>query len=185
MHRIRIFLKAKYCAIFPELEEHKKQGHEIVKCFACSYESAILREEIEPLFLQECLVCRAIGNVLKFPCPECSSDIVINDPHAAFCSECDHDISIEYLIEKYGDDTGTKEYHTTPTHAHCCECEYFPVSVVPLGDEWICLSCLAVHSAIKECNYCGQMSTGDLSDSYLTGCSQCDGKFGSSSFQNE
>jgi len=162
MHGIRTFLKAKYCALLPDLEQHKKQGYNIVRCFACSYESAILKDEMEPLFLQECLVCRATENVLKFPCPECASDIIVSDPHAAFCSdeECDYEVSIEYLIERYGDDTKTKDYHIEPTHAYCSSCQYHPESVVPLGDEWICLSCLERYSHIEQCSYCGQMSTG-------------------------
>jgi hypothetical protein len=63
---IETFLEAKYRAILPEIEEHEKKGIEITKCFSCSYNSAIIIEEIEPLFIQECLVCGAKENLLKF-----------------------------------------------------------------------------------------------------------------------
>jgi hypothetical protein len=130
----------------------------------------------DPLFEQECLVCRNVINFLKFPCFECNNDVITYSCDIISCSKCNYDITIEYLVDKFGD-VKDKDYYASPTHAYCDECEYYIETVVPLGNKYICLNCLAIHFFIEQCRYCGEMSTGNLEDSYLTGCVICDGKF--------
>ena len=90
---------------------------------------------------------------------------------------CNRDIDLGFLLEKYGTDTSPKEYSTDPSIAYCHWCERPEESVILLEDkEWVCLSCLQPHAAIERCDWCGAMTTGDTSDSYLNGCTMCGGE---------
>jgi len=51
-------------------------------------------------------------------------------------------------------------------------------SVVKLGDKWICFSCQEIHDDVGHCEYCNEFITGDLEDTFLSGCLMCDGQMG-------
>ena len=63
--------------------------------------------------------------------------------------------------------------------AYCNDCEYTgQPSVVPIGDEWLCLSCLNTHTQVDSCGYCSAFVAGDLEDSFMSGCLMCEGQMG-------
>lgn len=177
MHSHREYLRAKFEALNKQIQEEQRNGAIFADCFICGFKSA--REESEtPLVEHSCLVCGKYLRVLKVPCPECSGQIYIEDSAEGKCKECDREIDLGYLIEEYGPDQSTKEYFTEPTIAHCKWCGRLEKTVIPFGDEWLCLSCLEPHPSIAQCDFCGEMSTGDMSDSYTFGCTVCKGSAG-------
>ena len=178
MQSHREFLRAKYEALQPAIAKDKDKGVCFLNCLSCGFESAREDELYDPLVEHECLVCGSYEKKLKIPCPNCDQNIYIDDYAEGSCDNCGYKVNLEYILEKYGPDTSTKDFFTEPTLGYCHWCERLEESVVYLGDELICLSCLEPHSSMGQCEWCGSMSTGDLSGSYYSGCTMCDGKHG-------
>ena len=177
MHRQREFLRAKFEALLPEIEKEKRNGIIFSRCFFCGFEANKEKDIIEPLILTECLVCKVRSNQLKLPCPKCGSDICVIELGEGECEACGTQIDIEYLIDKFGELERPGDPESR--HAYCSECEYVgQPSVIPFGEEWLCLNCLTVHNYTGYCEWCGAFVIGDLADSFLEGCVMCDGRMG-------
>lgn len=177
MHSHKEFLRAKFEALQGRITEEKKKGFNFTDCFACSFEAAKEEKLFEPLVEHTCLVCKSYQQLLKVPCPDCENIIYIDDYAEGKCGKCNRDIDLGFLLGKYGTDTSPKEYSTDPSIAYCHWCERPEESVILLEDkEWVCLSCFQPHAAIERCDWCGAMTTGDTSDSYLNGCTMCGGE---------
>jgi hypothetical protein len=178
MHSHREFLKAKFETLKPEIDKKKKDGISFLNCSKCGFDSA--EEEIlfDPLIDHTCMVCGSYQRMLKIPCPSCRETVYIDDYAEGSCEKCGQKIDLEYLLDEYGPDTSTKEYFTEPTRGYCHWCERPEETVIYLEEELVCLSCLEPHSSMEECDWCGTMYTGDLSESGYLGCVMCDGRSG-------
>lgn len=178
----RKYLKAKFDAIKSKLDNIKAKGIRIQNCFACGFESSEEAEIHDPLYTTKCHVCAAQQRYLRIPCPgdDCDSEILVYDLAVGECYDCEQQIEIDYLIDKYGQYIRQKDLLCgPPAEAFCNECDFHPASVIPLdNDEWLCLSCLEIHGAPSECEFCNEYVTGDLESSYAFGCSHCSGGFG-------
>lgn len=58
------------------------------------------------------------------------------------------------------------------------DCEHSEPSVGKLGEKWICFACDCTHAEVGSCDYCNEFVAGNLEDTYLSGCSMCDGQMG-------
>jgi hypothetical protein len=175
MKRHEQFLKVKYDTIFPEIKEEQNKGIDFFKCSYCKLVSDREEEISEPLFERNCRVCDSNSKLLKVGCPSCNNLIEVYDAGGGVCHKCKTRIDIEYLISQFGEDEGSKDYFSSPSHAYCDECS-FPdrPTVVQCGEDfWLCLYCLTVHDEVGECEKCGDLVTGDLSQSYMMGCTMC------------
>jgi len=176
MRKQRHFLAAKYDVLKKQIAEDGKNGTKCFTCFSCGYEALQQTEILSPLMDRECLVCKAGRNVLEVSCPKCGKMIYVEDIGEGKCEHCEEEIDLEYLIDGFGEDEHSKDYHIDPSHAYCDVCEYTErPTVVPLDEHWLCLWCLTLHEEVDNCNYCGTLCTGDLSDSGFAGCVLCEG----------
>jgi DNA-directed RNA polymerase subunit M/transcription elongation factor TFIIS len=172
----RKFLATKFQLLKKTIEQDKQKGIEYFNCKSCGYKSLRQDEVYEPLIKRECLVCNDYEGLLKVDCPNCKKIIYVRDMGEGTCESCGEEIDLEYLVSVFGDDETTKEYATEPTHAFCDICEYpGRPTVVRLGEEWLCLSCLSLHEKVGHCKWCGTLCTGNLEDSGYSGCVVCEG----------
>jgi hypothetical protein len=64
-----------------------------------------------------------------------------------------------------------------PYPANCGECESYH-TVVAYDDKNLCIVCLDVATELSFCGFCNDANTGNMEDSYFSGCGHCDGKAG-------
>lgn len=176
MHHQRAYLKVKYDNIKNDIQKGKSRGIEFRECESCGFEAAKVDLSNEPLIEIQCLVCKARNKFLNVKCPNCNNNICVYEFGNGICSKCGEEIDINYLLDQFGTHQAPKDFMVQPDHAFCSECEYIEKStVVPFGENYLCLACLSIHNSVNNCQWCNELVTGDLSDSYLLGCFMCDG----------
>ncbi len=187
IHNLGEFLKEKYKNLSDEIAECKDLGCLVSKCNLCNFDSFISQPEKEGLIERYCLVCKYSNNLFGYSCAECGHLNILEEGDGSSCEKCNAPIGLERLIEEFGDDTTSKDYITEPTHAHCGMCESSDLTVVPYGEGYLCLYCFDYTDAMSlhRCEWCGDLNSSPLENSYLTGCVACDGKFGSPEFEKE
>lgn len=127
--------------------------------------------------------------VEKIRCPACHSSLIKTEDEDEFsiftslsCSYCGNcfefgEVMEECLLDSKHLSEESLAYCSEESLAYCNECEYTEQkSVVPIGDEWICLSCHNIYEQIGDCGYCNEIIAGDLEDTFLNGCLMCEGQ---------
>jgi len=178
MHSHREFLRAKYEALRPEIADGKTKGIPFFKCIKCGFESSKEEELFGPLVDRTCLVCDSYQRMLKVPCPDCEEYIYVEDYAEGTCAKCEGKIDLDFLLDKYSPEPGIKDSFDERTRGYCHWCQRPEETVIYLEGELVCLSCLEPHSSMEMCEWCGSISTGDLSESYYYGCTMCEGRRG-------
>ena len=169
------FLDAKFALVKPELEERAQSGAEIAICQSCGLKSAILSRPDPPLQSAMCLVCDHGCASIVMPCDNCKA-VVEFEAGEGTCPDCEIDYDLDDLFERFGPYRDPRE---EPETAYCPECERTDrATVIPYGDEYVCLNCANTFWTISQCGYCSESIAGECGDSYLTGCIFCDGQFG-------
>jgi hypothetical protein len=167
------FLSSKFKALKPEIEAAKKKGAIFVACCACSFEAARVRSRRLPLIEENCLICGSQSRFLEIPCPKCRKTIRVVGGGCGECENCETAIDLDYQINNVSGKEDPKEEGSI---ARCSECENFEPSVVPLGDgEHLCLACITLHDQVEHCGWCGELITGDASETSVFGCFFCPG----------
>ena len=170
----RKFLEAIFHDVGPELAKHHKAGHPVTKCPACEFE-ALLLQDSKTYTVGRCLVCRYQNTLLRVECPGCRKEVLLESGND-HCSECSHAFTPEEAGELIGgtqpeDDTG---YTTLPVY--CGECG--TDTVFNKDGHYLCTNCMEESDEIAMCGWCNDYNSGDVEDSYLHGCSMCDGLIG-------
>jgi hypothetical protein len=90
------------------------------------------------------------------------------------CAKCGVDVDINDLVEAFGVAQDRKEPNS---YAYCSECFRTDTeTVVPYGDGYLCLSCLAEHDSADNCGFCNALCTGiDPVTTSGFGCLVCEG----------
>jgi len=177
MRKQRGFLQAKFEDILPSIEKGKKRGIAFSTCYACGFEAS--KEESvkdKTLVTMRCLVCGEHTHQLQVPCPKCNSTVLISELGGGQCENCGGRIDTEYLLDLYGEWQGPEDRLVALRHAYCAECKYTEQpTVVPFGDEWLCLFCLTLYHGhqVSRCGWCGELATGEVGDYYSPGCLMC------------
>lgn len=174
MHGLRQFLRAKYDALKLEIQAEIKNGKRFEKCVSCGFMAAGIAELGSPLFESNCRVCNADAHFLLIDCPNCKESIKIEDMGEGQCEKCDFAVDINYLMKEFAPYQDPKE---SSTIAYCSECEWTGTpTVIPFGDEYLCLFCLNSHDSVQNCGFCDSLCTGiDPVASSGFGCIVCEG----------
>lgn len=175
MLKQRSFLQAKYESILPDIKKGEERGAVFLSCQSCGFQSSRIVNDDEPLTETICMVCENQDKFLTTPCPNCKGNIFVYDMGEGTCEQCETEIDINYLVEFFDKDKFSEE-----SRAYCSTCEYTeqPTAVQIEDDEWLCLSCLSKDDQVDHCEWCSELVTGDTSDSYLSGCLMCEGRYG-------
>jgi hypothetical protein len=169
----RHFLESKFTALTPEIEALKKKGVAFEVCGVCGFKAAQINKQREPLFLRKCLVCDWRTSFLVVACPQCGKSVTCEGEGGGECSSCENSIGLDDLLNILGPRQDPREDNNI---ARCSECENFEPSVIPFGDgEYLCLNCLTLHDNAGQCGWCGELITGDTSDTSIFGCFWCPG----------
>jgi hypothetical protein len=178
LQRHKKYLAAKFEAIQPKLEQLAAEGKEICSCTRCNFAAAAMTAGgVSGLREGKCHVCSAHNNWLTIACPNCGQDAVLEDG-ADFSCACGHSMDESDLVNYLDETVVTKDdYLDNPYPANCGECEGWH-TVVSRDGRNLCVRCLDVSDRLSHCEYCSEASTGELEDSYLVGCSQCEGSAG-------
>jgi len=175
MHKQRAFLKAKFSALKPRIDVEISNGVEFKSCHFCGCRAARVEEASEPLYQSSCLVCEARSSDLRVPCPNCGEGIEVGfeGPGEGTCpnEDCEREIDLAYLLEKYGPVQDPKEESEV---IYCASCEHHEECVIPFNDEYLCLCCAERHDFEEQCHYCGNHIAGfDPDGSAAFGCFMC------------
>ena len=175
-------LERKFLLLTDDIEKAKAAGSHFMHCPSCGFDSF---EVGEPVWvgLGKCLTCGFSSSVITLDCvnAECGKPILLVGGYE-WCPECAHKYTPEQVDEVL--DQNDKLKHTDMhdpddlDHASCGSCGGYE-TVVPLGSgEWFCTDCFDHDNGIGMCEWCTGYSTHVPEDSYLTGCSQCEGRAG-------
>jgi hypothetical protein len=178
LHKLRIFFRGKFDALRPEIEKDVSLGTEYIVCHSCGFRSARIQEIVEPSFESLCRVCAAKDSFLRIPCPKCQELVDIDDMATASCSseDCNEEISLSYVIEKYDPAVRTRPGDPIEPSSpyHCALCEDPEQTVIELSERYLCLMCKSWFDRVEQCEWCGTSLAGfDPDGSYLYGCFLC------------
>lgn len=174
----RDYLRTKFHDIKAEIEAHAKKGAVFSHCLSCGFEAAEVTEVLENLSDHECWVCRSKLRLLEYECPECELRTPLTEAIEFACPNCDHEQDEAAIIESLNQEVcnpGDGDYALTP--ANCAECDGMH-TVVAYDGHYLCVRCFDVSDSLEQCEWCSEHSNGELSDSFLLGCSACEGQSG-------
>ncbi len=150
------YLVAKYNELEEKIKSEMGNGVKFVECDICQLRAAkilyeLTSEENDTVRCCRCLVCTRSYEILHVECPQCKNIFHVQD-ELETCPHCKNEIAIEDVIEKYKKHFDPKE--PDEGIAYCGGCEHYEPSVVPFGDEYVCLRCLCDFENLERCDFC-------------------------------
>jgi len=176
------YLEQKFRLLAEEIEAAKAAGSHFMSCPSCGFESF---EAGEPVWvgMGRCLVCELTAPAVTLPCvnEECGRAILLTDSydHCAACGEEYSPEGVENVLDENNKvEIGDWDDVDGAHRAGCGECEGFETVLLLKSDMWFCTQCFDLEDHVGQCEWCTSVSTHVPEDSYLVGCSQCDGRHG-------
>lgn len=177
----RKYLAAKFKALKTDLDTARKAGNPPKACGACGFNAGIPDAIDDQIATLRCLVCDHTEIQVELDCPHCGKPIVIANEGYAKCEQCGEPIEPNHLVVALTDHDAAYVAMTDGDDSwcriNCGDCEDYH-TVVRRGEHYFCTNCFIVSDHIEQCEWCGEMNTGDMENSYAIGCSHCDGKAG-------
>lgn len=175
------FLQVVFDDLRPEIEALKAEGGLFEQCPSCGFEAQQFTDEVGVIQQAKCLVCGLVERCLKIECPSCSEIVIFKNEGFATCPSCSKPLEPEDVADVLVD-AGAAYIAATDggedVVGNCSHCDGYHTVVLTENGEWICGSCFGVFESLASCEWCNELNTGDMENSYLAGCSVCDGKFG-------
>jgi hypothetical protein len=177
----RKYLAAKFGALKAELASHQKAGRKPVKCSACRYKAAIPDPIDSEIAETRCLVCDHTEVQVEIECPHCNKVVTLANEGYATCPHCSGSIEPEQVVEALTDHSSAhiaaKDGDDRYLEANCGTCDGYH-TVVYRNGTYICASCFDISDSVEACGWCNEPNTGDMDQSYSTGCNHCEGSIG-------
>jgi len=172
LRQLHDFLQVVFEDLTPEIEERKGQGMQFGICPSCGYESQEQEYEAKrgSIFEAKCLVCKITERRLQIICPECDSLIVFVNNGFASCASCDKSFEPDDVVSILGH---VDEFYD---FGNCSDCDGYHTVGKGANGEYICAGCFEVFESLEPCEWCNELNTGNMEDSYWKGCSVCEGK---------
>lgn len=175
LHGHRVFLKAKFSTLKPDIDKEIASGVEYQSCLACGCHSARVVEVVEPVYQIECCVCGTRDSFLRIVCPKCHESSDIEDMASASCQNetCEADIALTDVMKKY---VPSHDPRDEEEQAYFCgSCEHSEESATILDDRHFCFWCKNWFDTTEQCGYCGSHLVGfDPAGSGFSGCFMCE-----------
>jgi hypothetical protein len=177
----RKYLAAKFEALKTDLDAARKTGNPPKACSACGFKAGIPDAIDDQIATLRCLVCDHTEIQVELDCPHCGKRIVVANEGYARCGHCRGAIEPQHLVDALTDHDAAHiaimEGDDSWGPANCGNCEDYH-TVVRRGDRYFCTNCFDLSDHIEQCEWCGEMNTGEMEHSYFSGCGICDGKAG-------
>ena len=182
LRKHHVFLQVIFDHSSEYIQKCKRAGSAFKTCPSCGFESQENQQELNEIYKAVCLVCGLVEECLTIKCPECGANVQFVNEGFSECNSCgekfepkdvadillDHDSA--YTAAKDGDDSWDL--------GNCSDCDGYH-TVVRIDDEqYICTSCFGRFDSVQRCGWCNEPNTGDMEDSYSSGCNHCDGLAG-------
>jgi hypothetical protein len=180
LKKLHGYLEAVFDVKRPEIKKRQSEGDIFSLCPSCEFESHYVGDELGSLFETDCLICGFSGKCLTVECPKCGELVTFIDEGRVTCPGCEAKLEPEDLVELLSKDSKcSKEDYEKGLPAHCSNCDGYETVVESLGNLF-CTNCFEEFGEVdlNECEYCGSLNTGDMSDSSLCGCTVCEGSWG-------
>jgi predicted RNA-binding Zn-ribbon protein involved in translation (DUF1610 family) len=182
LKKLHDFLQVVFDNLKPQIEEKKKKGIRFDECPSCGFESQELDEVKNTVYEAKCLVCSLVEKSLNIECPECGETVILKKEGFGQCQLCSKHLEPEdvagALIDSGAAHIAAKEGDDSWDEGNCGDCDGYHTVVRTENDEWICASCFGVFESPEVCGWCNELNTGDMEDSYVTGCNHCEGMAG-------
>lgn len=175
----REYLRATFNDLAPEIGNLRAQGTLIVDCMACGFASAAAEQQIAGLFQSTCLVCRARSRTwFLVECVCGAAGEFGGDGEQFVCSRCGAAENVEELVARLNEEFHKHDEESLAlTPANCGQCDGYH-TVIEHDGQYLCLQCLDSSKTLGRCEWCSECSTGELGESYLLGCGNCEGHAG-------
>jgi hypothetical protein len=175
------YLEVIYTIAEPELKAFKKAGGRVYQCLNCQFSAQKHSGVLKEVNASNCAVCAAEGISLLMPCPKCSKPVLVRNEGFGRCTYCRAPVE--------PDDVRSALYDTDMAHraiadgdddwhlGNCSDCDGFH-TVVDLDDFFFCCQCFGRFDRVSPCDWCNELNTADMENSYALGCNMCEGRYG-------
>lgn len=182
LRELHEFLQVVFDNLQPEIKALKARGFIFEQCPSCGFESKQHDDEVKVFYESKCLVCSLAEKCLKIECPSCGKLVTFRNEGFAICQSCGKslepkdvanafvDVGAAYVAAMDGDDSWDT--------GNCSDCDGYHTVVQTEDDKWVCASCFGEFESLERCSWCNELNTGDMEDSYITGCNHCEGMVG-------
>lgn len=179
------YLQIVFGELGSEIDQMKKQGDTFKACYFCKFEALPFprsnNEEDGLPHPSKCLVCDNPSLYIRIDCPECQRTVTFINDGSSSC-ECDQKFDpprLAELLDCSMESTREKlKMGYSNTLGNCSNCEGYQTVVEIKNGEYFCASCFETFERLEHCVFCGQLDTGDMTDSFVAGCSVCSGVSG-------
>lgn len=179
LRQLHEFLQVVFDNLQPEIETLKKNGVRFEECPSCGFESQEHHESENRIYDSKCWVCGLIEKCLNIECPECGEIVTLREEGVVTCQSCGKHLEPEQvadaLIDSGALNIAVMEGNNSWDAGNCSYCDGYQTVVRTENDEWICAQCFEVFGSLERCDWCHELNTGNMEDSYLEGCNQCEG----------
>ena len=173
----RDFLSLVFEEVEAELKEHAGAGRSVENCDACDFKSMVFDIVSNQVDEATCLVCDRAMPFIAIACTECGELVRFEGEGFSICENCGTQFEPEQLADVIEDGNAAYEAREQGgcPRGNCGDCDGYHTVVRVPGGEWIAACCLTEHDKLEACEWCGESNTGDMEQSYLSGCSVCGG----------
>lgn len=176
------FLQVTYEQLKPQIEKRIAAGEKFKVCPSCGFKSQVYENDKKIVHDADCLVCDLSERVLFIECPECTSEVFFVNEGFGICSECEENFEpkdlAELLIDGGAAYIAATEGDNSWDTGNCSYCDGYHTVVRTENYSHICTSCFITVESVQFCEWCGEPNTGDMTDSFVTGCNHCEGRLG-------
>lgn len=178
-HQLRehhAYLQVVFDQVGPELDQLTKRGYTLAQCPSCGFLAQ--RNDADPDLLSQslCLVCGLTQRRLEIECPNCGEEVTFVDEGFGECSSCRQTFEPGDVAKMLMDAPQANEtLQEGDLPANCGDCDGYH-TVVPYDSEYVCMSCFETSNSLKACDWCNELNTGDMRDSFVLGCGNCGGQ---------
>jgi ribosomal protein L37AE/L43A len=182
LRKLHEFLQVVFDNLYPEIEKLKAKGILFAPCPSCGFDSQQHEGNLKEIYVATCIVCSLSEKCLKIECPECQEIVTFRNEGIGSCESCgksfEPDDLADALIDSAAAHIAAMDGDDSWDAGNCSECDSYNTVIRTESDEWICSSCLEVFESLSTCGWCNEPNTGDMEDSYVTGCNFCEGYAG-------
>lgn len=184
LRTLKEFLEVVYRHVAPQIDSRTRNGAVFSACPSCGFTSQEHEDWVGDIYEAECLVCGFSDKCLTIECPECHEAVRFVNEGVGECGNCGRMLEPEQVAEALVDEGAAYIAMTDGDDSwdlgNCSECDgYHTVARLSEdGDRYLCAWCFGEFESMQVCGWCNELNTGDMADSFWSGCSVCDGRAG-------
>lgn len=182
LKKLHEFLQVVFDSLRPKIEDMKNEGIIFEQCPSCGFNSQQHEDDLKQIYEASCMVCGLSEKCLKIECPDCQSIITFRNEGVGTCQSCgkhlEPDVVAGELIDSAAAHIAVMDGDDSWDAGNCSGCDGYHTVVRTENNDWICAGCFEVFESLGSCGWCNELNTGDMEDSYVTGCNFCEGYAG-------